>query len=283
MKIIISRKGFDSAAGGVPSPIFPDEKILSLPIPDIDSKITYKEIMWANKSIGTIVEELTKGEKKTDYFAHLDPDINKNSLPRKKNWRPIFGQLGAAQKHLENQNIKIGDLFLFFGLFRNVISKNEIWGFDPNSSPKHIIWGWFQIDKILKIDELVRDKYKWAIYHPHFHKRINNSNTLYLAKDKLDIPTLKDKKINGAGTFTDFSNSRQLTANDSKLTLWKLPNWIYPTNDISKLSYHSNSERWVKKRNHTLLKSVSRGQKFVLDCNNYSKEANQWIANLFSK
>ena len=31
MKIILSRKGFDSANGGGPSPIFPDGRLLSLP------------------------------------------------------------------------------------------------------------------------------------------------------------------------------------------------------------------------------------------------------------
>lgn len=281
MKIIISRKGFDSAAGGVPSPIFPDGKILSLPIPDKDSNISYQEILWNNKSIGQIIESLTKGKKMARYFAHLDPDINKSSLPRKKNWHPIFGQLGTAQKHLENQNIESGDLFLFFGLFRKISDKNGELKFDPNSSPKHIIWGWFQIDKILKIDEIDRKKYNWAIYHPHFYKNTDNSNTLYLAKDKLEIPTLKDKNINGAGIFTQFSNTRQLTFNDSKLSLWKLPNWMYPINGISKLSYHPNLDRWEKRGNYTLLQSVSRGQEFVFDCNDYSNEANEWIANLF--
>jgi len=31
---------------------------------------------------------------------------------------PIFGQINAAQSHLENNNVKEGDLFLFFGWFR---------------------------------------------------------------------------------------------------------------------------------------------------------------------
>lgn len=34
MKIILSRKGFDSSVGGVASPLFPDGTLLSLPIPD---------------------------------------------------------------------------------------------------------------------------------------------------------------------------------------------------------------------------------------------------------
>jgi hypothetical protein len=51
MKIILSRKGFDSAAGGYPSPLFIEEnRLLSLPIPEdndsnyIDTGITYKNL-----------------------------------------------------------------------------------------------------------------------------------------------------------------------------------------------------------------------------------------------
>jgi len=33
MKIILSRKGFDSTYGGFPSPIFEDGRMISLPIP----------------------------------------------------------------------------------------------------------------------------------------------------------------------------------------------------------------------------------------------------------
>jgi len=34
MKLILSRKGFDSTYGGYPSPILPDGTLLSLPIPN---------------------------------------------------------------------------------------------------------------------------------------------------------------------------------------------------------------------------------------------------------
>ena len=43
MIVIISRKGFDSSSGGVPSPIFFNGKMLSLPIPDKHSKIQHKD------------------------------------------------------------------------------------------------------------------------------------------------------------------------------------------------------------------------------------------------
>jgi hypothetical protein len=48
MRIIFSRKGFDSSSGGVPSPIFPDGRMLSLPIPDRLSRIAYADISGNN-------------------------------------------------------------------------------------------------------------------------------------------------------------------------------------------------------------------------------------------
>jgi hypothetical protein len=54
MKIILSRKGFDSSSGGVPSPIFSDGDMLSLPIPDRASTVKYDEI--AGNSWATVGE-----------------------------------------------------------------------------------------------------------------------------------------------------------------------------------------------------------------------------------
>jgi len=45
------------------------------------------------------------------------PALSHSSLPREPGWRPLFGQSGAAQGHLRNQHVNIGDVFLFFGLF----------------------------------------------------------------------------------------------------------------------------------------------------------------------
>jgi hypothetical protein len=39
MKVILSRKGFDSGYGGIPSPVLPDGTMLSLPIPSKGDKV----------------------------------------------------------------------------------------------------------------------------------------------------------------------------------------------------------------------------------------------------
>ena len=106
MKIILSRKGFDSGSGGVPSPIFPDGLMMSLPIPDRLSGIAYKDVAgnrWL--SMGEAVSQL--GAIPETHRAHLDPDLVAKSLPRKKDWRPIFGQVDAAEGHLRRQGVGI--------------------------------------------------------------------------------------------------------------------------------------------------------------------------------
>lgn len=61
MKLILSRKGFDSSAGGKPSPIFPDGTMISLPIPDKASPTAYQDIAGnQHASVGEMVEHLAK-------------------------------------------------------------------------------------------------------------------------------------------------------------------------------------------------------------------------------
>jgi len=60
-KIILSRKGFDSANGGMASPIFPDGRLISLPIPEDPKKKTedfsvkYSDIQVDGKTYREIV------------------------------------------------------------------------------------------------------------------------------------------------------------------------------------------------------------------------------------
>ena len=98
MKIIFSRKGFDSGSGKVPSPIFPDGSLVSLPIPDKNSTIEYSHINTPNGvEMGGLVEKLTKGRIPQHFKAHLDPDLFRGSLKRERGWQPAFGQTGQAQ------------------------------------------------------------------------------------------------------------------------------------------------------------------------------------------
>ena len=200
MRIILSRKGVDSGSGKTASPIFPDGRMLSLPIPDKQSPIRYQDIKWREYNLGTVVSDLTNGRIPASFFAHLDPDLNYESLPRSDNWLPLFGQTGAAQGHLRNNNIMIGDIFLFFGLFRNVNFKANRLKWNMSSTLRHVIWGWLQVGRIVAVDNCNRGKFNWAGYHPHFHRAPDRNNTIYVAKKSLELPKIPIQK-KGAGRF----------------------------------------------------------------------------------
>jgi hypothetical protein len=283
MKIILSRKGIDSSvsSGKSPSPILPDGRMISLPICDKNSSVSYGDIRWQEYNLGVLVEELTGGRIPAWFNAHLDPDINCDSLPRCPGWMPIFGQTAAAQGHLRNCGIGHGDVFLFWGLFRDTVFDSGKLKWNKKSRLRHVLWGWLQIDDVLSVDACDQPKYKWAEYHPHFQRSRDPSNTVYIARKKLAIPGVT-KGIAGAGVFSKFSKQLQLTAATAETPcLWELPQWFFPRDGKCPLTYHSNMMRWHKKRTTVQLDTVSRGQEFVLNTREYP-EAIEWLHDILA-
>ena len=278
MKIVFSRKGFDSSSGGGPSPIFPDGQMLSLPIPDKSSRIPYKDISgnsWA--SVEELISDLT--DCRPSYGAHLDPDLERSRLPREKSWRPLFGQVDSAQSHLENHGVGAGDVFLFFGLFRAVERVSGRWNYLRNQRQKHVIFGWLQIDEMIDLRRQHADA-SWADYHPHFSLNARSKNVLYVAKRILELPGLAGCNVSGAGTFPRFVPDLQLTDMNAHLvSRWLLPRWFHPDGHKSVLSYHGDLSRWQLNEHEAILSTVGRGQEFVLDCDDYP-EAVAWLVNL---
>lgn len=279
MKIIFSRKGFDSSSGGCPSPLLPDGKLLSLPIPDKSSLIKYSQLHYGKFNFGEIVSSLTKNKIMADYCVHLDPDIDSKYLPREKGWNPIFGQAGMSQSHLQKMGVEVGDIFLFFGLFRKIVINGISISWSPGSKPFHALWGWLQIGEIIKVDSTIESKMPWAKYHPHVYNIARKNNCLYKSSKSLVISN-KALSIPGAGTFNNCYHKQILSSDDSnKVTCWSLPKWIYPSSNKKPLSFHSDLSRWCISDNTVLLQTVGRGQEFVLDCNDYV-ESYDWIINL---
>jgi len=62
MRIILSRKGFDSGSGGCPSPIFPDGSMFAMPIPYEPSPVRYEDLRWQGARTRSIGGETYKGE-----------------------------------------------------------------------------------------------------------------------------------------------------------------------------------------------------------------------------
>lgn len=121
MRIIISRKGFDKAAGSCASPILRDGALMPLPIPD-GRRRKMNELSVGGVNVGAVVADLTRGRQQAsrrhdgNTAVHLDPDLDPRILCcRPPDWRPAFGQIGKWQKHLARHGVRCGDLFLFFG------------------------------------------------------------------------------------------------------------------------------------------------------------------------
>lgn len=279
MRLILSRKGFDTAAGGVPSPILPDGRMIALPIPDEHSITAYGELSQAGEPLGPLVTDLTLGRHSSRDRAHLDPDLLRESLPRQSGWRPLFGQRGQAQGHLRNQGVGPGDLFLFFGLFRRVERREGAWRFVREARPCHVLWGWMQVGSVLSLEGPLPAGLEWARYHPHCQRPEASGNVLYLARRRLIAEGI-DGTLPGAGVFPRYASARRLTAPDAaSVSDWRLPRWWYPREGRPPLSYHADPGRWRQREDHTELRAVARGQEFVLQGASYP-EAIPWACEL---
>lgn len=282
MRIILSRKGFDSAAGGCPSPIFPDGRMLSLPIPDKGSPIAYGDLSYADMNVGDLVVELTGDAKRHRHFAHLDPDLRADALPRLSGWKPLLGQTGSAQGHLRKQGVQVGDVFVFFGSFRGVERTAEGWRFKKAERARHVIWGWLQIGQIHTVDEVQPEDLAWARYHPHFSYAQDAANTLYEASERLVFNGIR-ADAPGAGVFQYLDERLVLTApNSSAQTYWRLPAFFAPVEGVSRLSYHQDVGRWRMAGHECLLKSTARGQEFVFDTQGQEAPV-QWLRSLLEE
>lgn len=276
MRLILSRKGFDSASGGCPNPLLPDGSMIALPIPDMHSPVQYADVTWRGRNLGDVVEALTKSKQRRHYRAHLDPDLRRDAVPRERGWRPLFGQMGASQGHLQRQGAGLGDLFLFFGLFRPVNDELRWRG-----KPLHVIWGWLQVGEIARVDDIRGStRWRWAARHPHLAFGPDKSNTIYVASTRLRLRGLRGPALPGAGTFNMIAGERRLTAADAaNPSDWKLPLDFLPRGR-SALSYHGDPARWSKREECVRLRAVGRGQEFVLDLERYPG-VRAWLASLF--
>ena len=190
MKVVLSRKGFDSSNGGCPSPIMPDGTLLSMPIPSAD-KDRYDDLCYNGLPYSRILQQLAP--KKTFEHCHIDPDIRDDCRAKRiEGWKPGFGQSGSAQGVLANANVELGDLFLFFGWFRKVELYNGCYRYIRTSrggfydhSDMHVIYGYMQIGEILTAKDRISE-YPW---HPHASdSRISNgTNAIYIPTEHLSF------------------------------------------------------------------------------------------------
>ena len=225
MKIIFSRKGFDSSAGGGPSPIV-NGRPISLPIPaGAASATTYGDL-----GLGDHATKASKGRLGAEDHCHHDPMFICGEGGQKGEC--LFGQCGAAQTHLERQNVGLGDVFVFFGLFAD----------EHSGEPHHRIFGYLRVEEICPLAGGAPEDFL-ALHHPHALAMHHKNDVIW----------------RGEGcAATCASEGLRLTIPGGPPSLWQRPRWLRRGG----LSYHDRADRWIR---GSKLKSVARGQEFVAD------------------
>ncbi len=221
MRIIFSRKGFDSAAGGGASPIV-DGVPISLPIPSGGhSRTTYGDL-----GLGPLASAASRGKLGSEDFCHHDPMFREDGIC-------LFGQCSAAQTHLVNQGVGIGDIFLFFGLFRE----------EETGEAHHRFFAYQRIERIVDLSDCHADEHAElaAQDHPHAIGMHAKNDVVYIGEGRTARHAIPELRLTVAG---------------GPPSIWHRPEWL----KRGGLSYHDRQERWLRGGR---LQSVARGQEFV--------------------
>ena len=283
-KLILSRKGFDTTSqqrgpkrgysevkrpyGGVPSPIFPDGSMYSLPVPGCDEDVPitygdlYHEVGRSLINIGQVVEDLTQNQPTrwtSEDRTYVSPDIREPFQSNIQGQNGIVGAAGAQQGHLRKQGVGKGDLFLFFGLFRRVEQVGGRWQFVRHAPRQHVLFGWLQVGSIHVIEGDGPGEAVW-----------------YVAKNRLTLGD--DVSRAGVGVFPYFHERLLLSKPGGSASQWRLPRWFYPEPPIVPLTYHPR-HLWCRDNGYAYVQRRGPGQEFVLDMRQYA-EAQKWFCQL---
>ena len=188
MRIIFSRKGFDSAAGGGPSPIVGGRPV-SLPIPaGAASRTSYGAL-----GLGGHAARASRGRLGAEDLCHHDPMFLDDGTC-------LLGQCGAAQTHLANQGVGEGDVFLFFGLYAD----------EATGEPHHRIFGFLEIAETVAL-AVGAPAGIVALNHPHALAMHHANDVIY----------------RGPGEQARTASvALRLTVDGGPPSLWHRPDWL---------------------------------------------------------
>lgn len=189
MRIVFSRKGFDTSAGGGPSPIV-DGRPISLPIPDTKglSRTTYGAL-----GLGDHAAKASRGKLDAGNLCHHDPMFLADGTC-------AFGQTGAAQTHLERQGVGVGDVFVFFGLFAE----------EETRELHHRIFGYLRIEEVIALKEGAPQDME-GLGHPHALGMHGSNDAIWRGEGR---------------TATSASEALRLTVPGGPPSLWQRPDWL---------------------------------------------------------
>lgn len=244
-RIILSRKGFDAKAGGSASPIFKDGRIFSLPIPQKSPSPTkYQDLNFDGISGAELLRETSTSVLPQNY-CHFDPLLNEEI--------GIFGQASSSQTELKNKGVGPGDLFLFFGWFKNFFNKG---------SDLHHLFGWLQIARVIEGSDNIKAFLKEVnMEHPHGYGDVSRyaNNTIYIARRNLDIQK-KTSSRKGHGLFKRTHEDLVLTEQNKTRSRWKLPDKYF----LNSKRLFLNRLKWEDEENCRIFYKGF-GQEFILN------------------
>ena len=163
------------------------------------------------------------------------------------NGRCAFGQVAAAQSHLANNGVSVGDVFLFFGLFSNI----------DGSDRHHRIFGYLRVEERRRLGPdpgPTAQPDGFGIRHPHTIGVWPRNNCLYVGRGL---------KAAAAG------DELRLSRPGGPVSRWRVPRWLRRTG----LTYHGRADRW---EGRDALRTVGRGQEFVAEISR-TGEARTWV------
>lgn len=264
MKIIFSRKGFDSVAGGFPSLIFPDGTLFSIPIPVNHSGYFYPQLpfIYNGDPIQQILNDVTgqrinHGLRKSCNYSINEVHCHYDPQP--------FGSpnnrfvLGVGDSHLHNQGVSNGDIFLFYGWYKHVEkAAGGHWQYIKNSPDIHLIWGWMKVADFFHLNSpnqhmQVLDRYSFLTSHPHLASNWYGNNWIYLSDNK-NWKLLDYSKPHRCLTDLNLSSNPRY-----KRSQWRLPACF---NQVQAFSFLKN---FTLSGSDVIINYTGFGQEFVLN------------------
>lgn len=282
MRVILSRKGFDTASGGGPSPLLPDGRLVSLPIPEgrirPTARTTYRRLQLDETDYAELLRSLYPGSSWDR--AHLDPDLVSGHHGSPEGFRGLFGQAGAAAAHLARQGVRSGDLFLFFGRFRAAeTDPGGSFRFANGAPDFHAIFGYLEVGEVIRdpAAAIARGEalapQRWSPAFPHFlptNRTRAALETVYVAASSFDGTGLP-----GFGVFRYRDELRLTSPTSTRPSRWALPACF----DAAGLTYHPRTPArdWKRVGETVEVTAASRGQEFVCHA---SREVADWARRL---
>lgn len=213
MKVIFSRKGFDSEAGGSPSPIIGRLPVsLPTPLPNKkDSGAKYSDITVGTINLGQLVQDLTGGKVRADDRCYPNPILDKGG---------VLGLSEESQRRLAAHKIGKGDLFLFYGLFRAAELYRGSYRYVKDSAPHYRIFGWLEVGDARRL----RSRRKKS----RFDRSEDDGGTMIYSPTE-ELALAPDESLPGSGKFRSDHPSGILSVGEGNIPgLWGMPDWLTP-------------------------------------------------------